>query len=81
MLRKFGQFFLLLSIILISLFYASDVAGETNFELFYAWLGVTAGAFFLLRRGRRDRERPRRFRTLRKLSRRSDAPGDEEDSP
>jgi hypothetical protein len=70
MLRKLGQFFLLASILLLALFYASDVAGQTNFNLFFGWLAVSALAFLLLRRGRKDEQGPRRFRTLRKLGRR-----------
>lgn len=80
MLRKLGQFLLLASILLLTLFYASDVAGQTNFNLFFGWLAVSVLAYLLLRRGRKEDQEPKRFRTLRKLGRRGRPSKEADDS-
>lgn len=65
--RKFGKFFLLLSIFLIFLFVASDIGGKPDYTIILGGLFTMAFAFILLRRRHDTSEDSPRFRLVRKL--------------
>jgi hypothetical protein len=67
MIRRIGQFFFLVGLILVALFYLSDVAQMPQYALLLWAALVFLLSFFFLRRGRKQREDSMRFRTLRKL--------------
>lgn len=70
MLRKLGKFFLLVSIILIFLFVASDIGGTPDYAVFLGGFFTMAFAILLLRRPRDSNEEKPRFRLIRKLANR-----------
>ena len=70
MIRKLGKFLVLLSIILILLFLASDVGGQTDYSVFLGGFVTLVLAIIVLRKGREQREDKPRFRLIRGLRKR-----------
>ncbi|MCH7664067.1 MAG: hypothetical protein IH859_09410 [Chloroflexi bacterium] len=70
MIRKLGKFLVLLSIILIALFLASDVAGQTDYSVVLGGFVTLVLAILVLRKAREPREDKPRFRFIRGLRKR-----------
>lgn len=65
--RKFGNFFLIISLLLMIVFVMSDLAGDTQYLLFLGGLALFLAALYLISRSKKDPEPSGRFKMARKM--------------
>jgi hypothetical protein len=69
---RVGRFLLFLGLVLMVVFFASDLAQSPRFDLFFFGLGAVVVGILLIRSDRKPRPPSRRFRLLRMLFGRKD---------
>ena len=76
---RIGTFFLFVGLVLLALFFASDLANAPRFNLFFLGLTAVVAGILLRRRGRTPPEPSGRFRLVRGIFKKQDQK--EEDRP
>ncbi len=74
---RIGRFFMLLGIVLLAIFFASDLADAPRFNLFFWGLFSLVSGILIQRRGRTPAPPSERFRFIRSLRTRGKEKGDE----
>ncbi len=69
---RIGTFFFFVGLVLLALFFASDLANDPRFNLFFLGLTAVVIGILLIRRGRKPPEPSSRFRLVRGVFSRRD---------